>query len=432
MRQYTISDIRQRFLPFFLITTLTYILLSYLLLEQHYYYGFFLTGLSYILIVSKLFIRIPHYLPHYINPFLLLHLTSFILWAAMVDIPINHTFAEIYLGMSIVAIAVINSIFFFFAKGDIKLPKVSKINSVAFNFVKAISAAALVAYLAIILLNDDLTDKRAIKNFLLENTYIGYLYAFSNIFIVCVLYDLIKAKITERKFLKLLVTYGTFFLLVFLIVGERDLLFSYVIGLIVMWSIFKRRFQLLSYYSFILIILLVAPYTQLLKNYLNTDQNISFEDKSFERNGFDDFMVTGYNAWRVYLKDELRTVDKELILDDIGNVPGLTLNSARWFNRVYLNRRADTTGFGFSLALTGYLDLNTLGVFIVYGIVGVIAVMFFNNFQGSVMGVAFLISLVALISYVQRQDLAYFLNISTKFILIPYLLFTMFTQYKRI
>lgn len=84
------------------------------------------------------------------------------------------------------------------------------------------------------------------------------------------------------------------------------------------------------------------------------------------------------------------------------------------------------TGYGFSLELTGFLDYSYFGVIIVYFIVAFISACFYNRLGNTYIGLGFLIGIVSLLIYIQRQDLAYFLNYTIKFVLIPFFIFNLY------
>lgn len=383
--------------------------------------GTFLT----MIYISNQYKSFPSFFLHYVNPFIFLHLQSFALWSIIEGAVLIDPFIKTYLNISVVAFFTFNIVFLFFVKIDFGKFDQIRVNRYIFAGIKYGSLLALCIYLGFIFTASDLTNKREIKDYIIAiNPALGYVYALSNLFMVCVFYELIKHRNNTKKVMRLVLFYGFFFLTIYLILGERDLLFSFGIALFFVLSMKANKFLMRKYYVFIFVVIFIGPYSQLFKSFLKGSASIDLSSKSFAVNGFDDFMTTGYNSFRIYNINKLETVQKNLIVDDIGNVLELTLNSGKWYNRVFLGRETGTTGLGFSLPLTGYLDYKYLGVFIVYGMVGIIIVLFYNNFKGNYIGLAFIIFLISLISYVQRQDLAYVLNFSVKFVFIPYIVLT--------
>lgn len=401
------------------------VLLLFIQLEL-YAYTIAGTFLSMILI-SIYYIKFPSLILHYVNPFMFLHLQSFVIWQISQGFTLVDPFVKIFLTISIIAFFTFNIVVLFFSNLKVSEFDIVKVNPYVYNGIKYLSLLALIIYLAFIFGAGELTNKRQIKDYILaENPSLGYLYALSNLFLVCVFYELLKFKDDQKKLYRLIILYGAFFMLIYFILGERDLLFSFCLALFFMVSMKAKRFVIKRFYLFIVVAIFIGPYTQLFKSVFKDSTAIDLDSKSFATNGFDDFMTTGANTLRVYRTNGLSTVEKNLIADDIGNVLDLTLNSGRWYNREFLGREIGTTGFGFSLPLTGFMDLGYFGVFIVYLIVASIVGLFFNHFRSNIIGLAFIIFIISLISYVQRQDLAYVLNFSLKFILIPYLVLTKF------
>ena len=397
----------------------------YLFITMQLYMLTIIFSFALVFFISYKFSNFPLLILHYVNPYLVLHLQSYVLWLLLTGQDYDDNFIQIYLKISVVAILTFNLIFLKFVNLKRLFDKSSKriIKPLAYKIVKYSSTIALLIYLGFFFFSG-FHDKRAIKDFVFQHPFLKYLYALSNLFLVCIFYELLNNNNNFKKQFKLICIYGAIFLLVFLIIGERDLLFSLGVACIFIYSVRKKKFLGLLYYFFTIIILFIGPYTQLLKSALTEHKIIPFENKSFELNGFDDFMTSGFNTKRVYNINGLEPVSKNLIISDIGNLFDLTMNSGRWYNRVYLDRPIGTTGFGFSFPLVGYLDYKYLGVFFVYSIISIIAVTFFNKLQYNHIGIAFVIFLITLISYVQRQDLAFFLNFSVKFILIPYFFLT--------
>lgn len=406
---------------------LTILPVLYILIElEQYIYAIAGTFLT-MIIISVKYIKVPTFILHYVNPFIFLHLQSFVIWQISQGDATQTFFLKTYLTISIIAFFTFNIVFILFSNNKDQSLSSTQVNPYVYNAIKYISLFSMLIYLLFIFGIGELSNKRQIKDYILaENKALSYLYALSNLFLVCVFYELLKYRHDTKKIYRLTILYGSFFLIIYLLLGERDLLFSFIIALFFLYSLKTKRFVIKRYYTFLLVILFIGPYTQLFKSALIDKDSINFQSKSFSKNGFDDFMVTGFNTLRVYRQNQLEQVDKNLILDDIGNVIDISLNSGRWYSRKFLGRRIGTTGFGFSLPLTGYMDLGYFGVLIVYIIVSIIVVVFYNKFKRNLIGLAFVIFIISLLSYVQRQDLAYFLNFSVKFILIPYLVFTRF------
>ncbi|MDT0556641.1 O-antigen polymerase [Patiriisocius hiemis] len=379
-----------------------------------------------LIFVSFKFRKFPFFILHYINPFLILHFQSFLFWKLLTKQTINIELSEKYLIVGIIAFFVVNIFYIAFGKFDInKFDIKNIINKKIFLIIKYVSLGALLFYLYFISSSNLFEDKRAIKDFLLQNTIFSYIYALSNFFLICVFYELLLFRNNNKKFFWLITIYGIIFLFVFLILGERDLLFSFGIAILFVVFVRSEKFRILPYYLFVTALIFAGPYSQLFKSaLLKNSQTVDLNEIGFLNNGFDDFMTSGLNMERVYYLNDLKPVDRQMILSDIGNVIDITQNSGNWYNRVFLGRQIGTTGYGFSLPLTGYMDFGYFGVVFVYLIVSFIIILISKRLSHNLIGLGMIIFMISLISYAQRQDLAYILNFVVKFILIPYFLLT--------
>jgi len=397
--------------------------LHFFLLSFNLYVSFVLFSFFVSIYISYAFKNKSSLVIHWINPFLILHNQSFVLYRLLIFGNVEYELEFEILLMSFISFYSFNIIYILFLTSNKSFNLNLKVNRFIYRFLWAFTGLGLMFYLYLILATQGLNSKRDVANFLLANSSLGYLYALSGLFLTLVFYDLLSSRYRGRTTKSKIIVYGSFFSLIFLILGERELLFTYIIGLIFLFSYYRKKFLIWIYYCFILLILFVAPYTSLLKSIFISGNSIDLNETSFEERGFDDFMTVGTNIIRVYERNGLTPVtSKNLILDDIGNLFGLSLNSARWYNLEFLGRGLDMTGYGFSLQLTGFLDISYLGIFVIYSLLAFIVSLIYNLFSKSYLGLSFLISLIYLIVYIQRQDFAYFLNIFVKLMLIPYIL----------
>jgi len=406
-----------------------FFLISIVLCQFHLFYSLFLITLGVSYLLSYKLQKYSTLILHYVNPFLILYLQSWGIWILLTDRVVPPDLLKTFFIISVCSFYTFNFVFLFLFKEQTPL-KIKNFNESFYKLVKIISFLALLIYILIIFQSSGLGNKRQIKDFIFQNSYLGYLYAFSNLFIICLLYELFKVYNKRKEFYKKLIFQATIFLFIYLVLGERDLLFTYIIGYFFIISFKKGRFWLKKYYLFILVLTLLGHYTQLFKSYMFQDQAVDISDNSFYNNGFDDFMTTGLNIERVYRINKLQALDRNMILSDLGNVVGVSMNSGKWFNYVFLNRGIGYTGYGFSFPLLGYLDFKIFGVFILYFILAVISSKVFNYLNGNILGLSFIIFFISLIIYIQRQDLAYFLNLTIKFVLIPYFLMTFIKKKK--
>ncbi len=392
-----------------------------LLFEQH----IAIIIVSYIcaIIISLIYKEEPSLILHWINPFILLHNYGYSIYNSIVGVKIDQILEFKMIIMSLISFYTLNIVVLFFYE-DFKIKKI-RINKHILYLFWIVCLLSITTYLFLIF-QADLSSKRMIKNFMLETPFIRYLYALTGLFITLSLYDTYKHGTNLKKVL----LYSFLFSFIFLFLGERELLFTFVIGVLFFDSFKNGKFKIFTYYSFLLVVAFTAPYTQLLKSVLISEDQIEMKSE-FRKMGFNDFMTVGKNIERVYNVNNLKKIeDKNLILADLGNFLKVSKNSGRWYSEDFLNRPQNLSGLGYSLELTGYMDMGYFGVFFVYFLVGLAVAWYSRIFTTSVLGLSFFVSLISLLIYIQRQDLAFFINFSIKFLLIPFLLLKVKIRYK--
>ena len=393
------------------------------------FYSLYIFGIFYTVYhISNRLKKYPTLLIHYVNPFFVLHNVGYVLHKLIIDSPLlNQEFIKDILFMSLCSFFVFNFVFILVCLKRTKGKDHSTyINNFLYKLFWIISVVSVIIYLRIIFLSDGLTSKRAIKDFLDNVPYLKYLYALSGLLISLSLYEIFSKGFNKYKF----ILYSGLYVIIFLFLGERDLLFTFIIGILFFKSKKEGKFKLKLYYLFFVSAAFLAPLTQQMKSILVSDNKLELNN-NFEEQGFNDFMTVGKNIERVYYINQLKEItEKNLILDDIGNVIKLSKNSARWYSRDFLGRERGTSGFGYSTVLEGYMFGGYWGIFLIYIIIAFLSAYLFNYLNKSLLGLCFIVSLVSLIIYIQRQDLAYMLNFSLKFILIPYLIITKIKRIK--
>ncbi|WGH76983.1 O-antigen ligase [Tenacibaculum tangerinum] len=413
------EQLKHRFLIFiFLILSLTFLLLGFYILSISM---LFITSI----IISKIYINYSSFILHWVNPFMLLHNFSYYIYLLIIvdNQSLNQGFIRPMLIMGYISFTTFNLLtIYFFERNKKRMSKLKKIkiDPYVFKIIWILSLLSVLIYLSVIYTTNSLNTKRMIKNFIADNPVLRYLYAITGLLVTLSIYNVYKNGYNR----KLMLLYGFLFCFIFLFLGERDLLFTYIIGVIFFYGYKKKCFPIFIYYSFFIFVALLAPLTQQLKSVLVSEDKLNIES-DFKSMGFNEFMTVGKNIHRVYGVNKLKTIeDKKLIIDDFGNFLGITRNSGNWYNRVFLERPQGSTGLGYSLQLSGYMDFEYFGVFIVYFIVSIFTSKYYNYLNSSVLGLSFLVTLVSLLIYVQRQDLAYFLNFSIKFIVVPFIILT--------
>lgn len=215
-------------------------------------------------------------------------------------------------------------------------------------------------------------------------------------------------------------------LMVSMIIGERDLMLSAILGTFFVYYSFnkvsKKKIALFG----MLGILLVAGSTQVKQISSRSD---SQNEKTLEESVFGGEFITSGRNFNTILDDKnnwnfqygiglcydmIHAVIPSFIID----VP----NSTGWYNERYNEMRDEGYGAGFSFLAEGYLQVGYFGVILWAIIISFIMRFLYYHSNKSVFGLAAYIFMISDIMYSMRGDFSYILSPLLKQVLLSYLL----------
>lgn len=264
-----------------------------------------------------------------------------------------------------------------------------------------------------------------------KSEFSGSLNSFFKFLNVLACIDLVKYASERNGKIKRvqLLLFLPFILFSSLLLGERDILFSYLIILIMVYSFFNGN-RIKRVYLFSIILILMIP---VLGEYKNLFTKTNFNEIDYGNifvlilNG--EFRSAGFNIDYILNNfDESWRYGSSIIFDLLRSiVPGFIYefnNSVGWYNKTYHpNIVADGRGYGFSLSAEGYINFGYVGVFLWYVIVGSMIAFVYNNANKNTISLSAYFVSIPMFIYSIRGDLSTLLSPLFKAILIPIFIF---------
>ncbi|UIJ40620.1 oligosaccharide repeat unit polymerase [Vibrio kanaloae] len=210
-----------------------------------------------------------------------------------------------------------------------------------------------------------------------------------------------------------------------LLLGERDILFSFLIILLMVYSFFNKD-KIPTVYIIASFLLFLIP---ILGEYKNLFTKTEFKEIEYSNifililNG--EFRSAGYNMdYILNHYDEPFRYGYSIFEDFMRSVvPGFIFefsNSVGWYNRTYHPEIvAMGRGYGFSLSAEGFINFGYLGVFIWYMLIGTLISFLHNLAFKSTLFFSVYIVAIPMFIYSIRGDMSTLLSPLIKAIFIP-------------
>ncbi len=272
-----------------------------------------------------------------------------------------------------------------------------------------------------------------------EGLNLGYIY---KLFLFTTAFLLLK-EILKKKSISLFVFTGfTVSLLIALVLGERDVLMTFVmLGIFIYYVTYKPSKK--SLYIIGILSLFLLPVLGHLKNVFTKDVTGMFAEYNALLAIFNgEFLSAGRNFETV-----LNTYGQwdffygETILWDLARsvIPGFIYtvqNSIGWFNNTFHpDIVAIGRGYGFSFIAEGYINFGYFGIVIWYLILSMVIHFLYKNSQRSTYWFIGYIYMIPYFIYIQRGDLSNFISPLLKQLIVFTILFILLNsvlkQFKR-
>ena len=207
-----------------------------------------------------------------------------------------------------------------------------------------------------------------------------------------------------------------------LISGERDLLFRFVIFLVVFFLDIRLNFKRWFVFVILAAILLSGPASQNLKGVFLRKSSLEVSDVMSVYNKpssifYQEFAASGRNL-SILIEEDVEGFMGKTYLNDIGRffyLPGFE-SAGQWYNRSFrLDHGLEgSSGWGFTLSGEAYINFGYLGVFCFALIHGLLITILYRIRTLSGFHYAIYCSAVFAFIYVQRADLANLLSFTLK------------------
>lgn len=257
---------------------------------------------------------------------------------------------------------------------------------------------------------------------------------FSNLFLLLYLYyftyRLYKAKSLPKKLL-----FGAILLSlsISLVIGERELFLTIVLGSFLVYYFFFKVSEKKIILSAIVGVALVAV---LGESRQITNQGGTQSEKTLEEKIFGGEFITSGRNFNTILDDRggwnyqygaglYNDVVHSLIPSFIINVQ----NTTGWYNERYNTRRDEGFGAGFSFLAEGYMQCGYIGVCLWTILLAWLVRFLYKYSNQSVFGLAIYIFMITDIMYSMRGDFSYILSPLIKQVFFTYLLIKVLSKY---
>ena len=244
-----------------------------------------------------------------------------------------------------------------------------------------------------------------------------------------------NSQYNERIFLKIDLIYMLPFIIAFLLIGERDILFRVLLIVFFIYFTFLKKITPTYFYLIIVCFVFILPLTQEAKALLVNSNSLSF-DIDIGKVLFCEFSAASRNLHFI-IKNHHEILYGESFIWDLKRVFSIffddSFSTGYWFNEVYRKEAGylGTSGWGFSLLAQGVLNFGLFGAFSIYFLITVNAQLFYNNAYRSEMWLITYMIYISAVIYCQRADLANYINQAIKIpIMIGLVVITFFYIYR--
>lgn len=375
----------------------------------------------------------------WLSPFIILYNISIIV-LYLIDIRNTNISEQLILSMTLA----LGTLFLYFAvvsktysNLNYKIKTIDSISPKIFKFFFVV-LILIIAINIILFLKSGITTKSELSASG-EGLNLGYIY---KLFLFTTAFLLLK-EILKKKSISLFVFTGfTVSLLIALVLGERDVLMTFVmLGIFIYYVTYKPSKK--SLYIIGILSLFLLPVLGYLKNVFTKDVTGMFaEYNAFLAIFNGEFLSAGRNFETV-----LNTYGQwdffygETILWDLARsvIPGFIYtvqNSIGWFNNTFHpDIVAIGRGYGFSFIAEGYINFGYFGIVIWYLILSMVIHFLYKNSQRSTYWFIGYIYMIPYFIYIQRGDLSNFISPLLKQLIVFTILFILLNsvlkQFKR-
>ena len=258
--------------------------------------------------------------------------------------------------------------------------------------------------------------------------------------LVGILIILLNFKLRKTKNNYLLISLIIFWTSVsFFVSGERDHLFRFILVYFVFLYDLVKKFRLSSFYFLLVAFLALLPTTQILKGLLLGSKEFVFEKYDLSTFFNTEFQAAGRNLHHILLAKQDIFWGQTLLWDlrrafssDLLNIEASSTNN--WFHDVFRVHEGiqSSTGWGFSLVALGYINFGICGIILIFFLFGLISKYFYLHRFKNIYWYVYYLFYITVAIYSIRQDLAVYISMNLKTVLLPLLIIYGMTKFKNI
>lgn len=222
------------------------------------------------------------------------------------------------------------------------------------------------------------------------------------------------------------------FVLAFLLIGERDVIFRIILFVFLLIFTFKYKYKEYYLYALLFVAVIILPVTQEAKALLVSDSIIS-TDLDWNKILFGEFSASSRNL-HFLIKYHPELLLGESYLWDIKRVLSFVFpesySTGFWFNEEFRIGQGfyGTSGWGFSLIGLGHLNFGMAGIFVQFFVITSIICWFNKVSMKSDLHLSFYLMNISALIYCQRADLANLINLGIKIPLLTIIVLVVFNQ----
>ncbi|WP_414048202.1 O-antigen polymerase [Macrococcus equi] len=272
------------------------------------------------------------------------------------------------------------------------------------------------------------TNKREMA---LQNSASSYLIIFFSILIISsaliIIYRILKNNVFPWLFT---IINLVFLLLVFLVNGERNIILTYIIVVLLIYEQFYKKINKLLLISIGFCIIISIPLMQNAKNFLITlEFNNTLSGNIIVDIIQSEFTSASLNLMKVVDNQTNLFFGKTLIWD-IGRIfTDIYQSPTAWYNNLYFPKVVKTGGGrGFSILAEGYINFSIFGILLWAAILALIIKCIYSISNKSYECLFIYLLCIPIIIYILRADFAFLFSNFLKQILLPILLILLFNK----
>lgn len=256
--------------------------------------------------------------------------------------------------------------------------------------------------------------------------------------LVGILMIILNFKLNKKRNDYLLIFLITFWTSVsFFVSGERDHLFRFILVYFVFTYDLVKKFRLSNFYFLLAAFMCLLPTTQILKGLFLGTKELAFEQYDLSTFFNTEFQAAGRNLHHLLLAKQDLFWGQTLLWDlrrafssDFLNIEASSTNN--WFHDVFRVHEGiqSSTGWGFSFVALGYINFGICGIILLFFLFGLISKYFYLQRFNNIYWYVYYLFYITVAIYSIRQDLAVYISMNLKTVLLPLLIIYVMTSFK--